>query len=178
MIPKLPPDSSETRWNGDSVSGSITTRRMVSRLLTPLPETPLLRPLRLQLSPVIGRGSVDGAWWPYGHDLAIEVLDLVGRFPPVLGRLSRVLYSAPDWGLNRRRRIQADDASVIVGPFARDDAHMVMLRSVSPRVSRVLQLLVVPPEWGERAARRAMLAAVSTSNTASGAVILDRARDR
>ncbi len=134
--------------------------------------------MRLQLSPEIGRGCVDGAWWPYGHDLAVEVLDLVRHFPPTLGRLSRLVYSAPDWALNRRRRIQADDAFVIVGPFARDDAHMVMLRSVSPRVSRVLQLLVVPPEWEERAARYAMQAAISPSNTASGAVILAESRDR
>ena len=119
---------------------------------------------------------MDGAWWPYGRDLAVEVLDLVQHFPPMLGRLSRVVYSAPDWALNRRRRIQADEVFVSIGSFPRDDAHMVMLRSVSPRVSRVLQLLVVPPEWDERAARHAMRAAAGPGNTASGAALLDESR--
>ena len=53
------------------------------------------------------------------------------------------------------------------------DAHMVMLRSVSPRVSRVVRLLVVPPEWEETAALYAMRAAANPSNTASGSTILD-----
>ena len=137
-----------------------------------------MRPLRLRLCSEIGRGSLDGAWWPYGRDLAIEVLDLVQHFPPMLGRLSRIVYSAPDWRLNRRRRIQVDEEFVSIGSSPRDDAHMVMLRTMSPRVSRVLHLLVVPPEWDERAARHAMRAAVSPGSTASGAAILDASRDR
>lgn len=139
---------------------------------------PLVRPLRLQLCSEIGRGSVDGAWWPYGRDLAVEVLDLVQHFPPVLGRLSRIVYSAPDWRLNRRRRIQVDEVFVSIGSSPRSDAHMVMLRTMSPRVSRVLHLLVVPPEWDERPARQAMRAAVIPGSSASGSVILDQSRDR
>ena len=119
---------------------------------------------------------MDGAWWPYGRDLAVEVLDLVKHFPPMLGRLSRIVYSAPDWRLNRRRRIQVDDVFVSIESFPRDDAHMVMVRTMSPRVSRVLHLLVVPPEWDERAARHAMRAAVSPGSSASGSVILDESR--
>jgi len=95
----------------------------------------------------------------------------------MLGRLSRVVYSAPDWALNRRRRIQDDEDSVRIGSFPCDQAHLVVLRSVSPRVSRILRLLVVPPEWDERAARYAMQAAAGRSNTASGAALLDESRD-
>jgi hypothetical protein len=117
---------------------------------------------------------VDGAWWPYGRDLAVEVLDLVKQFPPMLGRLCRVVYSPSDWGLNRRRGIPAGEAIVSIGSSPRsDDAHMVMLRSVSPRLSRVVRLLVVPPEWEEPAARYAMRAATNPSNTVSGSTILD-----
>ena len=143
----------------------------------PLPAVPLVRPLRLQLAPEIGCGALDGAWWPYGRDLAIEVADLRKHFPSMLGRLSRVVYSAPDWALNRRRRIQADEEFVSIGSFPHDQAHLVVLRSVSPRVSRVLRLLLVPPEWDERAARYAMRAAAVPGNTASGADLLEESRD-
>ena len=40
-------------------------------------------------------------------------------------------------------------------------------------MSRVVRLLVVPPEWEERAAVYAMRAAANPSNTASGSAILD-----
>jgi hypothetical protein len=146
--------------------------------VSPLPRSsvlaePLQRVLRLRLSTEIGRGFVDGAWWPYGRDLGVEVLDLVQQFPPMLGRLCRVGYSPSDWELNRRRGIQAGEALVSIGSFPSNDAHMVMLRSVSPRVSRVVRLLVVPPEWEEPAALYAMRAAANPSNTASGSTILD-----
>lgn len=157
---------------------SSSVHRAAPRLPSSLSARPLQRVLRLQLSTEIGRGFVDGAWWPYGRDLAVEVLDLAKQFPPMLGRLSRVVYSPPDWELNRRRGIQVDEALVSIGSFPRNDAHMVMLRSVSPRVSRVVRLLVVPPEWDEPAARYAMLAAANPRNTASGSTILDESLER
>ncbi|HEU4544783.1 MAG TPA: DUF5994 family protein [Microlunatus sp.] len=138
--------------------------------------SPPVRPLRLQLAPEIGRGTLDGAWWPYGRDLAVEVVALAAQYPSILGHLSRIVYSSPDWAPNRRRRIQVDEAFVSIGSFPRDQAHLVVLRSVSPRVSRVLQLLVVPPEWDERAARHAMRAAAAPGNTVSGPELLDESR--
>ena len=152
---------------------SSSAHRAAPHLRSSLLAAPLQRVLRLQLSTETGRGFVDGAWWPYGHDLAVEVLDLVKQFPPRLGRLAWVVYSASDWGSNRRRGIQADDALVNIGSFPHNDPHMVMLRSVSPRLSRVVRLLVVPPEWEEPAARYAMRAATNPSNTVSGSTILD-----
>jgi hypothetical protein len=153
---------------------SSSADRVAPHLRSSLVAEPLERVLRLQLSRGIGRGCVDGAWWPYGRDLAVEVLDLVKQFPPMLGRLCRVVYSPSDWGLNRRRGIPAGEAIVSIGSSPRsDDAHMVMLRSVSPRLSRVVRLLVVPPEWEEPAARYAMRAATNPSNTVPGSTILD-----
>ena len=152
-------------------------QRATSARTAALPVPPLVRPLRLQLAPEIGRGTLDGAWWPYGRDLAIEVFALVEHYPSMLGHLSRVVYSSPDWAPNRRRRIQAGEVFVSVGSFPRDQAHLVVLRSVSPRVSRVLQLLVVPPEWDERAARHAMRAAAAPGNTSTGPELLEESRD-
>ena len=152
-------------------------QRSASGRTVPLPVPPLVRPLRLQLAPEIGRGALDGAWWPYGRDLAIEVLGLVEHFPSMLGHLSRVVYSSPDWAPNRRRRIQVGEAFVSVGSFPRDHPRLVVLRSVTPRLSRVLQLLVVPPEWDERAARYAMQTAAAPGNTVSGPQLLDQSHD-
>lgn len=135
------------------------------------------RPLRLQLKPSTGYGAVDGAWWPYSRDLMTEVLDLVNHFPPAFGRICRVVYSTPDWDQNNRRRIRADEVFVSLGSFPHDDTHVVMLRSVSPRVSRVLLLLVVPPEWDERTARHAMRVAAGPTKAVSGRAILEESRD-
>ena len=94
---------------------SSSADRLVPHLRFSLLVEPWQRVFRLQLSTEIGRGFVDGAWWPYGRDLAVEVLDLVRQFPPMLGRLCRVVYSPSDWGGNRRRGIQAGEAIVGIG---------------------------------------------------------------
>jgi Family of unknown function (DUF5994) len=41
------------------------------------PSLAVNRPLRLRLSPSIGKGARGGAWWPYSRDLSAEALDLV-----------------------------------------------------------------------------------------------------
>lgn len=158
---------------GLRVAGQRSAQRWLAAAPGPVP-----RPLRLLLGMEIGRGPVDGAWWPFSRDLAIEVLDLANQLPPRLGRLSRVIYSPPDWQLNHRRRIPGGGASVSIGSSPRVGAQTVALRSVSPRVSRVLHLLVVPSEWEERAARDAMRAPANPTNTASGSTIIDEFRHR
>jgi len=55
------------------------------------------RRLRLRLSPSIGQGVLDGAWWPFSRDLSAEVLDIVDHFPASFDRIRRVVYSTPDW---------------------------------------------------------------------------------
>lgn len=134
----------------------------------------LRRPLRLVLSPELGRGALDGAWWPYSRDLAREAVDLVDRAPAPFGRIWRVLYSTPDWE-PCPRRVKAADTFVSLGSFPHDDTHLVMLKGVAS--SRVLRLLVVPPEWGERTARHAMRIAATPSNVMSAATILSESVD-
>jgi hypothetical protein len=52
-----------------------STELLSSQVLSP--SLAVNRPLRLRLSPSIGKGALDGAWWPYSRDLSAEALDLV-----------------------------------------------------------------------------------------------------
>jgi hypothetical protein len=56
------------------------------------------------------------------------------------------------------------------GSFPWDDTHQVLLMSMGS--SRVLRLLVVPPEWGKRTAAHAMRIAATPSNVKSASTIL------
>jgi len=133
------------------------------------------RPLRLRLSPSIGQGVLDGAWWPFSRDLTAEALDLVDHFPASFDRIRRVVYSTPDWDV-APPRIKAAEVFVSLASFPRDDTHRVLLISVAR--SGVLQLLVVPPEWDDRAARHAMRIAAMPSNVKSAATILSEFEDQ
>ena len=152
--------------------GPSATRLLKS---TSSPQVELRRgPLRLRLSPEIGRGALDGAWWPHSRDLATEAVDLVDRFPTPFDRIFRVVYSTPDWEPSPRR-VKAAKVFVNLGSFPLDDTHLVLLKSVASQ--RVLQLLVVPPEWGEQTARHAMRIAATPSNVSSAATILSESVD-
>ena len=98
------------------------------------------RPLRLRLSPSIGQGALDGAWWPFSRDLTAEALDLVDHFPASVDRIRRVVYSTPDWDA-APPRIKAAEVFVSLASFPRDDTHRVLLKSVAAYNPRVLQLL-------------------------------------
>ncbi len=110
--------------------------------------TTATQPLRLELRPD-SAASVDGVWWPRSRDLSVEGADLVDHFPASGGRISRLLFSRPDWddattadgrGL---RRIDARRGRVKSGSFPRDDTHlMVLTMSTGER----LRLEVVPSD--------------------------------
>ena len=121
--------------------------------------------------------ALDGAWWPYSRDLSAEALDLVDHFPASFDRICRVVYSTPDWDAPPRR-IKAAEVFVSLASFPRDDTHRVLLKSVAAYRPRVLQLLVVPPEWDDRAARHAMRISAMASNVKSAATILSDAEDQ
>jgi hypothetical protein len=133
------------------------------------------RQLRLLLSPSIGSGALDGAWWPYGQDLRAEAVDLADHFPASLGRIVRLLYCAADW-TSGPGRVRSANAFVTLASFPHDDAKRVLLRTDPSR--RVIQLLVVPPDWDYRAARHAMRIAASPTNGKSAATILIESNDQ
>jgi hypothetical protein len=136
------------------------------------------RPLRLRLSTSIGHGVLDGAWWPYTRDLAREAVDLVDHFPAAVASLSRLLYSTPDWDKGSPRRVKAARIFVNLGSFPHDDTHKIMARTADGGLNhRVLHLLVVPPEWDERAAAHVMRIAAQPTNLKSAAAILSESED-
>ena len=134
-------------------------------------------PLRLQLSASIGRGALDGAWWPYSRDLTLEAVDLVDHFPAGFDRICHVAYSTPDWDVGRRR-LTATKGFVRLGSFPHDDTHRVILVGVSASSGQVIQLLVVPFDWDARSARHAMRTATSPSNDKSATTILLESEDQ
>jgi hypothetical protein len=118
------------------------------------------RPLRLQLAPHSSTGLLDGAWWPRSHDLETELADLVDRFPPEVGRVSRVLFSRPDWETHPRQ-IRVARGTLKTGSFPGDDSHVVLLRLSA---QEELKVLVVPAETSEDTAHRLIADALAPTN--------------
>src|ERR1700744_2118856 len=53
---------------------------------------------RLRLKPKAPTsGYVDGAWWPHGDDLAIELPDLLAVLSVRLGPIDRVIHNVSEW---------------------------------------------------------------------------------
>ena len=104
--------------------------------------------LRLQLSDTPRHGRVDGAWWPRSRDLQREAADLVDHFPAASGRISRLVFSRPDWDNSSHdghgvRTIRAARGQVKVGSFPSDDTHLMILTMGS---GQRLKLLVIPSD--------------------------------
>ncbi|GAA3673061.1 DUF5994 family protein [Nocardioides ginsengisoli] len=129
-------------------------------------------PLRLELAAVPGHGVLDGAWWPYSHDLDVELAALVDHFPPAAGRVSRVLFSRPDWA-TAPRRVPIARGFLKTGSFPRDDTHVVILK-LSDRSQ--LTVLVIPPETATNTAHTLSTTATSTTNRRTGAQLVERLR--
>jgi hypothetical protein len=120
-----------------------------------------------------GTDRLDGGWWPRSRHLAQELADLVDHFPARRGRITRALFSPPDWD-PAPRRVPVRGGYVRVGSFPRDDTHLIHL-TMSDRT--VLQLLVVPPGYTERQGTEALLAAATLGNAHSAADLLKEVTD-
>jgi hypothetical protein len=134
-----------------------------------VPPHPGRRPLRLRLAEHPGQGQLDGGWWPRSRDLVVELRELVDDFPPSRGRISRVIFSPPDWD-PAPRRIPVANGHVRAGSFPGVDTHVVDLK-LSDR--SVLRLLVVPPDLSADQGDEALLAAATSGHGHSAASILE-----
>lgn len=136
----------------------------------PIPATRV--PLRIRISPRAGRDRLDGAWWPQSRDLGVELADLVEHFPPASGRITRAIYSPPDWDTTPERQLAVAGGNVKVGSFPRDDTHVIRLKTAD---RTILYLLVVPPGTPEAPAQAALLAAAAQGNPAGAEHLLAEA---
>jgi hypothetical protein len=130
------------------------------------------QPLRLVLPPVPGVGPLNGAWWPRSRDLDVELADLVDHFPAEAGRISRVIFSRPDWDTSPHR-VAVTRGFIKTGSFPRDDTHVMILKLSS---GAQLKVLVIPANTPSEAARRLMTSANASTNRRSGTELLARAR--
>ncbi|MDR7360706.1 DUF5994 family protein [Nocardioides marmoribigeumensis] len=130
------------------------------------------RPLRLHLAPDPSDGLLDGAWWPYSHDLETELADLVDHFPPEVGRVSRVLFSRPDWQTHPRH-IQVGRGMMKTGSFPSDDSHVVLLKLAR---EQQLKVMVIPPETTPDAAEQLVAEALAPTNRRSAPELIAHAR--
>ena len=118
------------------------------------------RPLRLRLGRAPGQDRLDGAWWPHSRDLESEMSDLVRQFPPTHGRISRAVYSRPDWDV-APRRLTVGERVITVSSFPRDDTHVLIVQLSE---GRRLTLLVVPPDFTPGQGEEALLAGSTAGN--------------
>ncbi|NGN94942.1 hypothetical protein G5C66_19665 [Nocardioides sp. KC13] len=129
--------------------------------------------LRIRLDNSFQAGPVDGAWWPQSRDLQTEAADLVDHFPHRIGRISRLLFSRPDWdsivGQPSIRKIRAARGIVKVGSFPSDDTHIMILAMAT---GDRLRLLVVPHDTAPELAARIMEQAADDRNTHRPAQLL------
>lgn len=118
------------------------------------------RPLRLRLGRAPDQDRLDGAWWPYSRDLEAEMSHLVHQFPPIDGRISRAVYSPPDWDAPPRE-LTAGQGVIEVRASLRDDPHVLILELSD---GRRLTLLVVPPDFTPGQGGEALLAGSTAGN--------------
>jgi hypothetical protein len=141
------------------------------------PSTTLRTPesLRLRLSGEVSPDGIGGSWWPRSRDLQREAADLVDHFPTSSGRISRMLFSRPDWDNSSTdgrgvRSIRAARGAVKVGSFPRDDTHLMILTMSS---GRRLKLLVIPSDTPDVEAEERLRAATGATTSPPGATAPD-----
>ncbi|GAA1955904.1 DUF5994 family protein [Nocardioides panacihumi] len=149
----------------------MTTSSTVLSTATRSPEQ-----LRLRLPDTESSGQADGAWWPRSRDLQLEAADLVDHYPSEGGRISRLLYSRPDWdgppaGTEGIHKIRAARGWVKAGSFPSDDTHLMVLTMSS---GRRLKLLVIPHDTPAAEGQKRLTAAGQGAAGDGGAVDVAR----
>lgn len=122
---------------------------------------------------VVGRGLLDGAWWPRSRDLTLELPPLVDELEPTWGRVTRVAVNPEHWSVIPKK-VAADGRTVHVGWFAAEqDPHKLLL--LSYRNAR-WDLLVIPPETPRATAVRLMAAASDPRNVLTASALIAQPR--
>ncbi|MER5435161.1 DUF5994 family protein [Streptomyces sp. NPDC002588] len=127
---------------------------MTTALQPPPPSVPVLR---LSLAP---HGTmprpIDGAWWPRSYDLLAELPRLLAGLPPDWGHITSVTVNGSTWSSTPGRMLVCNQVVRLRRTAAVSAPHTVVL--LAPGQGR-WDLLVVPPDTTEQAARPLMAAA-------------------
>jgi hypothetical protein len=130
--------------------------------------------IRLRLDNGYQSGPVDGAWWPQSRDLLAEAVDLVENFPHPLNRITKLLFSRPDWDADGHtagsQHVHTRRGSVEIGSFPSDDTHLMVITMRSGQRHR---LLVIPSETPPEVAARIMDEAADERNTLGPSALLE-----
>jgi Family of unknown function (DUF5994) len=119
------------------------------------------RMLRLRLKPkAAATGFVDGGWWPWSRDLAVELPGLLAVLAVRLGRIERVSYHLGDWDPTPAR-LSFEGGVVRLGGYHAQHADTVDVLAARQRVT----LLVVPPQTSSKTAHEALMSAGHRGST-------------
>ncbi|MFJ7064042.1 DUF5994 family protein [Streptomyces sp. NPDC101115] len=119
------------------------------------------RQARLALTPHTAMaGLLDGAWWPYTHELATELPPLVDALRDRFGRVTRITANPTPWPV-APYKVPVGGYVVHVGWFTDQAPDTMILLSYS--LGRC-DLLVIPPETEPASAARLMAAASAPGN--------------
>jgi Family of unknown function (DUF5994) len=96
-------------------------------------------PVRLRLDPVLaGRGPVNGAWWPYSDDAAVELPGLIAAVDQRLGRTTlRVCLHTNAWD-DIPARIPARGRQIEVGRLGGADPRLITLMFAGAHVTLLI----------------------------------------
>ena len=97
--------------------------------------------------------AFDGAWWPRGRDLAVEVPELIAELERRGVRIERFTYSLDAW-LPAPRKVVVNGRVIRTGGFRSMDPQVVCLTWHGGQ--RRADLLVVPPETDVLTGARAL----------------------
>jgi len=96
-----------------------------------------------------------GVWWPQSRRLGDSLAELFALWPPEGGRISRVLYSPPDWD-DHPHSVPLPDRRVKTGCFPHDDTHALVLTMSD---GRPLRLALIAPDTPATSAHRMLVEA-------------------
>lgn len=105
-------------------------------------------PARFALRAGSNPKAPSGAWWPRTRSLDHQLADLIDHWPAAEGRVSRILYSPPDWD-DHPHSVQVTGRRMKTGSFPHDDTHEVTLVLHNGERRRIT---VIPPQTPRREA--------------------------
>ena len=139
-----------TRQRGQNAAGS---------RYTPPETTP-----RLRLKPKApSSGHVDGAWWPHGDALPIELPDLLAVLSIRLGPIDRVTYNFADWATAPNKFATGDNMVGLRG-YYQQPGNTIQVIGIN---RTKLVLLVVPTRTEPEQAHDIMMSAAAPNNASS-----------